>query len=96
MGGQEDFFKFTPTVHVYVLRAGIKSGENRPQKKEKHETERNKNEMKPRSHSFVCGSVTTRPNNTLTGCGRRSIPSIRGVCSLSLSRVSFPRACKFD
>jgi len=33
------FFKFTPTLHVCVLRAGIKRGGNRLRRKEKHQTE---------------------------------------------------------
>jgi hypothetical protein len=40
VGGQGDcFFKFTPTLHVCVLRAGIKRGENRLRRKEKYQTE---------------------------------------------------------
>lgn len=38
-GGKGAVFKFTPTLHVCVLRAGIKRGENRLRRKEKHQTE---------------------------------------------------------
>jgi len=40
VGGKRGlFFKSTPTLHVCVLRAGIKRGENRLRRKEKRQTE---------------------------------------------------------
>lgn len=49
-GGNGDCFKFTPTLHVYVLRAGIKGGGEQAQKKEERP---DRNKMKARRNHEV-------------------------------------------
>jgi len=88
--GKETVFKLTPTLHVYVLRAGRR--ERSTEERRNARRKQNKSEMKLWSHTFVCGSVNSRLNKTLTGCGRQSIllKVFLGHCSpsyLSLLRV---------